>query len=187
METIKEKYDRLRSQIGNGYLINVRGSSALAHAIQWGDSKNGIDAYYSHSLVAVTRGNRLICLQSMSNGVELDFLSNEIMANVDFCIIKPLCSQDILDKAVDEYFDQAQSGIPYDFMMLPKVLEQRKFGIHVTPDKGKNICSVSAYWTYGGKIPLKCYSSEVIGQPFITPQDGIRFADPKEVEIIGLP
>jgi hypothetical protein len=185
METVQEKYARIRNQIGNGYLINVRGSSALAKAIEWGDSKDGVSAYYSHSLMAFKYGNRLLCLQSMANGVVPAFLSTEIFANVDFCIIKPLCSQDIIDAAVLKAFDLAETGIPYDYMMLPKVLEERKFGIRISADKIGSICSVFAYRNYGGLLPLKCYSEAVMNESFITPQDSLRYADFDEVQIIG--
>ncbi len=188
--TIQEKYRRLRPMINNGDIILVRGYSLLAKAIQWGDSKDGENAYWNHALVVFKVGDRLLAIQSMAHGVEPDFLSTELMANEDFMILRPLFPQDLIDDCVNASFSKAESGIPYNVWMLPKVLFYRKSGWDIKrlgENPAKNICSVFAFWTYGQLLPLKCYSQYVIKQDFITPQDAIRFIDFKEITTISDP
>ena len=186
MESIQEKYARLRSSADNGDLFLVRGKSLLADSIKWGDAKDGVNAYWTHAGVIRKTSERLEALQSLGQGVVPSILSTEIFANVDFCFLKPLFPQSVKDDAVNAFFDEAERGIGYDYWMLPKVLAARKLGIKVQPDdKHKAICSVSAFWVYGSKLPLTCYASVKEQSAFITPQDGIRFLNPTEIRVIA--
>lgn len=186
--TIDEKYAQYRAQIDNGDIIGIKGKSLLSKTISWGDSKDDEHAYLTHALVAMKDGDRLLALESEAHGVRPDFLSQVIADSLDFVILKPLVSQARKDEAVNAAFDEGAKGIPYNYAMLPKVLMYRKFGWDIKKlgdDNFKNICSVFAAQTYGGLLPLPCYSRAVINQDFITPQDLIRFRDPGQVGMIA--
>ncbi len=186
--TIQEKYLLLRPQIDNGDILLIRGHSFLASGIQWADNVGAGPAYWNHALVVFKVGDRLLAIQSMAKGVEPDFLSTEVFANFDFCILKPNQTQEKKDICVDAVFDKAQEGIPYSDWLIPKVLIYRKIGWDIKKlgeNHAKNICSVFAGITYGGLLPLNCYKDINAKQGFITPQDIVRFADPKEVSFIG--
>jgi len=191
--TIVEKYAKYREQINNGDIILVRGNSVLARLINWGDAKGGRNAYFNHALVVLKQefqeNMRLFSLESEAHGVTPNFLSQELLSVDDFVIVRPIAPQEVIDKAVNIVFNEGEKGIPYNYGMLFKVLMARKFGYNskkLGSDEHKEICSVFAAQTYGGLIPLKCYSKEAINQPFITPQDIIRFADPSEVKQLAV-
>lgn len=179
---VKNKYTCLRSFIENGDIILTRGKSLLSKTIRWTD-----DSYWNHALVVFKKGERLLAIQSIATGVKPDFLSAMIYRNLDFCIIKPLVSQQRKDECVDVVFEKGADGIPYNVWQLPKALIYKKLGINIKKlgaNPHKNICSVFAAITYGQLIPLNCYSAINEKQGFITPQDMLRYAD-NSVEIIG--
>ena len=182
MEPVTDKYSRLRPIINNGDIILVRGKSLLARALQWGDH-----AYFNHALVVFKVGDRLLCIQSMAQGVIPAFLSTELLANIDFTILRPQFSQERIDECVNEAFTKSENGIPYNTFQLLNILIQRKLGFDVKQlgNSKDNICSVFAGITYGGALPLTCYSYTVTGQDYLTPQDFIKFLNPSEIKIIG--
>ena len=186
MENIRDKYARLRPQIKNGSIILVRGRRILPRIIEWADK-----AYYSHALVVFKMGDRLLAIQSMADGVGPSFLSTEVFANIDFCILNPVIgqvSQARVNRCVETVFNKAESGIPYDIAELPKILLREKLGINIKNIQGnpkQNICSVFAGITYGGLLPLKCYRSPFTRKGYLTPQDLIRYALPQEISIVG--
>lgn len=183
-----EKYLQYRLQIRNGDIILIRGNSLLAKAINWGDAKNGVNAYFNHALVVMKEDDRLLALESEAHGVRPDFLSEVVRSSIDFTILHPLVEKQRIDDAVNAAFDEGAAGIPYNYAMLPKVLLYRKLGLNLAKlgdNNHREICSVFAAWTYGSLLPLTCYAKDRIGQDFITPQDMIRWLDPKEVQQIG--
>ena len=178
---IQDKYNALRSSIQNGDIILTRGKSILALLIQWSDK-----AYFNHALVVFRVGDRLLCIQAMAQGVVPYFLSQEILDNADFCLIKPLFPQAHLDECVDAFFTKTQNGEKYNKFALLKILLAEKLGIKSKEDfSQRDICSTAALWNYGSTLPLTCYFPEKIGRNYITPMDAIRFADPAQVDIVG--
>lgn len=183
-----EKYLQYRLQISNGDIILIRRNSLLARAINWGDAKNGVNAYFDHALVVMKEGDRLLALESEAHGVRPDFLSEVVRSSIDFTILHPLVDKQRIDDAVNAAFDEGAAGIPYNYAMLPKVLLYRKLGLNLAKlgdNNHRDICSVFAAWTYGGLVPLTCYSKSKINQPFITPQDLIRFLDADQITLIA--
>lgn len=182
MNAVRRKYKRLRSSIESGDIILVRGRSLLTRIIEWADG-----SYYSHALVVFKVGGRLFAIQSMADGVVPFFLSTEIFANIDFCILKPVCDSTYRIEALNAAFKKAERGIPYDYLELPKILLTKKLGIkfkNIQGNKHENICSVFAGHTYAGKIcPSYEHAYKAIG--YLTPQDLVRFAQPSEIQIIG--
>ena len=184
MTDIQVKYARLRPQITNGCIINVRGHSLLTRIIEW------TCGYYSHSLLAFVVGERLFAIQSVAQGVAPAFLSTEIFANDDFVILKPKFPQAQLDDAVNKYFAIAERGIPYNFFELPKLLLKLKLGIYIgnmQGNKADSICSVSAGYNFGGLLPIKCFVDYYNANNYLTPQNlsDLAKANPSEMDVIG--
>ena len=190
METIQEKYARLRPQITNGCIINVKGHSLLTRIIAWATG------YYTHSLVAVQEGDRIkikqpmLAVQSVADGVCPAFLSTEIFANDDFCIMRPKADQAHIDDCVDAYLAKTEKGVPYNFWELPKLLLKIKLRINIKNVQGNPndaICSVSAGYIFGGLIPIKCYVDAYNKNGYLTPQNlrDIAKANPDQLETIG--
>jgi hypothetical protein len=177
---IKAKYESQRASINNGDIILIRGKSLLAKALRWGCD----GSYWNHALVVFKVGDRLFAIQSMAKGVEPDFLSVEIANNIDFLVLRPQFPQQVIDEAVNKAFSKAENGIPYNKFQLLNILIQIKLGLNIKKlgDPNKNICSVFAGITYGGLLPLICYSYEKTGQDYLTPQDFIKFMDMKEIK-----
>lgn len=188
--TIAEKYSLYRSHINNGDIINIRGNSMLARIINWADAKDGVNAYWNHSLVVMEEGNRLLALEAEANGVRPDYLSQVILSSKDFCILRPIVApQELIDEAVDKSFIAGENGIPYDTWSLPKILAYRKVGLKSKIMSGyphKEICSVYAFETFGSLLPLTCYNTIIGSQGFLTPQDGIRYRDGKQVQLLAI-
>jgi hypothetical protein len=185
-DLITDKYNIYRPQIHNGDIILIRGNSLLARLINYGDRKNGVNAYWNHALVVLSDQGRLIAIESEAHGVRPDFLSQVISGSLDFTILRPLvCDQAKIDQCVNVAFADGEAGIPYNYGMLPKVLIYRKFGWSIKglgDNLHRDICSVYAGWTYGGLLPIGCWSRGVINQEFLTPQDMIRFIDKYQVQ-----
>lgn len=182
MKAINRKYKRLRGSIQNGDIILVRGKSWLPRIIEWADK-----AYYSHALVVFKVGDRLLCLQSMASGVEPYYLSTEIGANIDFCILRIEEAPNIINRVLDRVFVKAEYGIPYNFMELPKILLAERFNIkfkNMQGNKRDNICSVFAGHTYASKL-CTCYEDAYVKKGYLTPQDLIRYAMLSEIQIIA--
>src|ERR1035437_6266206 len=123
----------------------------------------------------------------MAEGVVPAFLSTGKMANLDFTILRPQFQQEQIDKCVDIAFTKSETGIPYNTFQLLNILFQKKLGYDVKQlgNSKDNICSVFAGITYGGLLPLTCYSYDKIGQDYLTPMDFIRFMDTSQIKIVG--
>jgi len=146
METISEKYKRLRSSIKQGDLIIFHGEKALARIIQESDS----DAYYNHIGVIGEIAGALFIIDSNANGVEPARLSKRVLSydNGDFSILKPLKNKTeinfqlfLLLRKIDD------SKIKYDFINGLKALLNRwiktSFKTHNKNDR--KICSMFVY------------------------------------------
>lgn len=179
---INAKYEQLRPLICNGDICLTHGNSLLAKTIRWSDG----NAAYNHALVVFKVGDRLLCIQALAQGVVPYFLSQEILANTDFCLLQPKFSQAWKDKCVDDFFVKQQTGEKYNKFALLNILLAEKLKIKTKNDFSKEaICSTAAAWNYGALLPLKCYSLENIGKNYITPQDLLRYANKDEIEVIG--
>lgn len=180
--SINDKYKIYRPQIRNGDIMLVRGNTLLSKIIAWSDN-----AYFTHALLVFNACGRLFAIQSVAAGVQPAFLSQEIESDLDFCIVRPKFPQAVIDKKMNEAFDKAQIGIPYNFIELPKILLKEKFGINVKNIQGnthEDICSVFTGITYGQLFPIDSYWYNYEKRGFMTPQDHIRWAS-NQVEIIG--
>ena len=170
---LEAKYERLRPKIKNGAIALFRGSSALSKTIQWAD-----DAYYNHSGLIFDAGGRLMILDSNAPGVRPEFLSERIEQYVDFCILNPTYSSQTLNNAVNMAIDKDRArNFKYDFMLLPKVLVQKKLGKKVNHnlDSNRTICSVFTGYHYAMFLGEYTWVNQALKENFITPEDHLRY------------
>jgi len=178
-----EKYLSVRSEIQNGDITLFRGSGLLAKLIHWGDAikdENGNwkKAYYNHCALIFKKGDRLLTIDSVADGVQPHFLSHLIKDYEDFCIVRPVgFSGQRIDEAVNKAIDKAEDGIKYDFFMLARIGIYRRFGFN-TKNLGstkRDTCSEFTGRRYGAEcLGIDSYKGIVDKQCFITPQDHIR-------------
>lgn len=126
METIQEKYVRLRPQIKEGDLILFHGKSLLSRVIQESDH-----AYYNHIGVVGEIAGSLFIIDSNRKGVKPDRLSDRVFSykDGDFVILKSLKTKKEITKALSRLLNKADYVKPkYDFLNGAKAMYNRFFG-----------------------------------------------------------
>ena len=185
------KYNGVRQQIENGDIALFRGTHLLARTIQWGDAMpdllgNMRKAYYNHCALIFKKGERLLTIDSVANGVQPHFLSHLMKGYIDFCIVRPTgFSGGQIDDAVNRATAKAEQGIKYDFWMLPRIGLYRRFGLDAKKlgSTDRDTCSEFTGRRYGAEIlGINSYKDIVEKQNFISPQDHIRYAS-KQIQI----
>jgi len=179
METIQEKYARIRPLIKDGDLVLFRGTRLLAKIIQ-----NCDKAYFNHIGIVIESHKGLFILDSQSNGVESDRLSERIndYKNGDFCVI-----QSIDDSKENEAMEllmarQDMNTVLYDYGNGFKELLNRKFGwnLKIKKNDRKDICSDFVYEYALTTNKIKPFENRVA-----FPMDYIRHRNEKETVVIG--
>jgi hypothetical protein len=171
METIKEKYTRIRPLINNGDVILFRGEKALAKIIQECDS----NAYYNHVGIVLKIHGALFIIDSNAKGVEPAKLSERIEKYVDFDIMRSLENEALIQAALQIVLrKQDNKKIKYDFCNGAKALLNRKFKTkfetHI--EDYRNICSMFVL-PYALELKIVKLPSEMNNLFF--PQDYIRY------------
>lgn len=181
LETINQKYDRLRPHICNGDLILCRGVKPLARLIQACDG----NAEYNHIMVVFKKYDALYCVDANGNGVQADRLSYRINSykGGDFCIVKPDASLVEIDTALAKLLKRSdQSWIKYDFLNGAKELANRAFGYNfkIKLNEKRAICSdfVTRY-----QLDLNMLNIYFNNIRIAFPQDTIRYL--KNAKIIN--
>lgn len=172
MESISEKYTRLRPLIKQGDLVLFHGKKALARIIQESDG----DAYYNHVGVVGEIAGALFIIDSNSNGVEPGRLSKRVLSyeDGDFSILRPLKTKQEIDfqlflllRTIDD------SKVKYDFINGIKALINRwfrtKFKTHT--EKDRRICSM---FVYNYALNLDMIHPMLDSNKLFFPQDYIR-------------
>lgn len=171
METIQEKYTRIRPLIKDGDVILFRGEKALAKIIQECDS----NAYYNHVGIVLKIHGALFIIDSNAKGVEPARLSERIEKYIDFDILRPLENESIIELALQIVLrKQDTKKIKYDFINGFKALLNRKFKTkfetHI--EDYRNICSMFVL-PYALELKMVTLPSEMNNLFF--PQDYIRY------------
>ena len=174
METIQEKYTRLRPQIEDGDLILFHGTKALAKLIQWCDS-----SYYNHVGVVVKQHGALFIVDANGDGVQADRLSERINSYkryADFTVLKPLAKRELINDAMLYLLKRSDNKtIKYDYNNGVKELFNRKFKptfkIQENTDN-RAICSSNVF-QYA--ITLEMVTDEFKSLRIAFPQDYIRY------------
>ncbi len=201
METIQEKYKRIRPLIKDGDLVLFHGTKLLAKIIQHCDRDRiypGSDnwlikllgwkqykaAYFNHIGIVMESHNGLFILDSQSNGVESDRLSERIndYKNGDFCIIQSIEELGIDEEMEKLFAREDMTDVLYDYENGFKELLNRKFGwnLKIKPNDKKDICSDFVY-EYALKTKMICPFENRVAFP----QDYVRFRNEKETILIG--
>ncbi len=183
METILEKYNRIRPNITDGCLFLMSKNAFISRVIRNCDDK----AEFSHIglIFSKTFGSdkRLFIIDSNENGVHPELLSARINACNNFAIIKPLCSLSIIEDVLWNSFLQADESIKYDFFGGFKELVNRKFGTTMKITRGANhkICSD---WVRDVAIKQDMVNLDfgALSLPF--PQDYIRYRNINTTELM---
>lgn len=144
METVQEHYDRIRDEITDGCLFLISKNALISKTIRWCDSSE-----YSHIgeiLVKEVFGKkRILTLESNPDGLRVHFFSNILESCDKFTIIKPLCSQEIIEEEMWNSLGRAEKKVKYDFFNGIKEGVNRKFNttMKITRTDGMKICSDS--------------------------------------------
>ena len=173
METINQKYRRLRNLITDGDLILFHGTGLVARTIQAADS-----SYYNHVGVVFKKLGAFYIVDANADGVQADRLSrriNKYRKGGDFTIIKPLRTSQEIETALTKLLTRSdEKTIKYDFANGIKELLNRKFGwsLVVEADESHDICSdfVSQY-----QIDLNIVVEEFKHLRIAFPEDTIRY------------
>ncbi len=182
METIKEKYVRLRPQIKQGDLILFHGKSLLSKVIQESDQ----NAYFNHIGVVGEIAGSLFIIDSNKNGVKPDRLSDRVYsyADGDFIILKPLTIKKEITKALSKLLKKSDYVKPkYDYINGIKSLINRLLGTNLKtkPNPYRVICSMFVL-PYALELDM-VYPLEDMNDLFY-PQDYYRYI--KNAKIIGI-
>lgn len=179
METIQDKYKRIRPLIKDGDLVLFHGTKILAKIIQ-----NCDKAYYNHIGIVLESHKGLFILDSQSNGVECDRLSERIndYKNGDFCVIQSI-DDSLEELAMEELLKrQDMKDVLYDYGNGFKELMNRKFGWNLKIGKSENrdICSDFVY-----EYALKTNKIIPFKNRVAFPEDYIRHRDTGKTNLIG--
>jgi hypothetical protein len=183
METITEKYERLRPLIQGGDLILFHGTSIISKTIQNFDS-----AYYNHIGVVIEIDNALGICDANGDGVQWDRLSWRIAKykpKGDFVIIRPLNNNEEIQQQLKTLLKRSdEKWIKYDYKNGIKEMFNRKFNLHlpIHLKYDKAICS-SNDAQYA--INLNLVTEEFKKLQIQFPQDYIRYLNKSNTKIIN--
>jgi hypothetical protein len=172
---VSKKYNDSRDTIQNGDIILYRGSSLMAHSIQYLDK-----AYYNHVGVVWkvedpdTKEYRLLTMDMWTKGLCLVPLSERMSEYDDFCIIRPVVKDAVTDSAIFSSLKQWEGKIGYDYMLLLRIALIKKMGVDISNlgKSDKYICSEFAQY-YCSLLNITTYDNIKL----ITPEDFRRFID----------
>lgn len=185
METIIEKYSRLRPLFKDGDLVLFRGTKLLAKIIQHSDrEKDNTPAYFNHIGIVLEAHRGLFILDSQSNGVEADRLSERMndYKKGDFCIIQSI-DEINTDKAMEDLLRrQDMKDVLYDYGNGFKELLNRRFGwnLKIKAKEQKDICSDFVY-----KYALESNMIKPFENRVAFPMDYIRHRNESKTILIG--
>ena len=182
METIKEKYARLRPQIKEGDLILFHGKSLLSKVIQESDQ----NAYFNHVGVVGDIAGSLFIIDSNRGGVKPDRLSDRVYSYTDgdFIIIKSFKTKSEITKALSKLLKRTDYVKPkYDFINGAKSLINRMFGANLKtkPNPFRVICSMYVL-PYALELDIVYPLSDM--NDLFYPQDYVR--EIKDGKMIGI-
>lgn len=183
METILQKYNRLRSSIKHGDLLLFHGTGIVAKIIQ-----NCDKSYWNHVGVVVEINEALFIVDANASGVQADRLSwriNKYRKGGDFCIIQSFVANEIKNIHLTELLKRSdEKWIKYDFYNGAKELANRKFGLKlpINIDEDRDICSdyVSRY-----AIGAKFVNSSFNELKIAFPEDYYRFMNNETTMVIS--
>ena len=184
METIEEKYKRIRPNITDGCLLLMSKNAWLSKTIRKNDrNEDGTPAEFSHIGLIFEKAGTLFIVDSNSCGVKPAVLSDRISECDNFIVIKPLCSKEIIEKQLENSFFRLKTKIYYDFEAVAKIWFNNHFGtdFKIRKRDKHDICSD---WTRDQSIGQNMVlpKFETIEEP--SPQDYIRYRNTYHTTIL---
>lgn len=183
METINEKYQRVRGQINDGDFIIFSGTGFVASVIREADD----DSYASHIGRVVKLRNRYLIVDSNARGNHPEWLSTRIDSYnkySDFCVVRSNLSEDIISHDVINFINQSDDErTRYDFTNGIKELLNRSFGfrLKIKLNNRENICSQSVRKSFEA-LNMGTLQFTLLSIAF--PQDYIRFRNEFTTELL---
>jgi len=173
MESINDKYKRVRQYIKDGDIVLFHGRGIVANIIQ-----NCDHSYFNHVGIVFEKLGALYIVDANENGVQADRLSfriNKYSPKGDFTVLKPTATNEEIQIALTKILKRSDGKtIKYDFWNGFKELMNRKFGwsLKVDLDESHDICSdyVSTY-----QVELKMVTDDFLKLRIAFPQDSIRY------------
>ncbi len=181
METIQEKYQRLRPLLTDGCLFLCSKNKIVSKII-----RNCDKSEFSHVGIVFEKFGRWFIMDSNASGVHPDLLSERINIADNFCFIQPM-PEVFRSHPIDEEIKQAiiysETGISYDFSNGIKELVNRKIGtsLRITKRDQHDICSDYTA-NYAIKTYMVVYPFHSLELPF--PQDYIRYNNAETTKIL---
>ena len=169
METIKERYERIRPEVTDGCLFLMSKDKFVSKAIRWFDKSE-----FSHIGIIFEKYGRLFILDSNMAGVHPELLSARVNLADNFIFIKPMLSKTLTTQAMEAVFKRSELNIEYDFINGAKELSNRKFGssFKIISSEKNDICSkLTRQPAITQSMVTKNF--ELIPQPL--PQDYLRY------------
>jgi hypothetical protein len=172
METILDKYDRIRPSLRGGELFLIEGIRPISDVIRSSD-----DCKYTHVLLVVKMYDTFYCVDSNATGVKPDRLSFRMasyMPDGNFTVKRSTKKQREIDIAVATHLKNTDYEIKYDYWNGFKSLLNRKFKLNlsINPKKDRMICSEFVR-PYAVALEM-IYNVEIYNSLFF-PQDYIRY------------
>ena len=181
METIKEKYARLRPLLLEGDIILFHGRSLLSRTIQFFDN-----CYYNHVGVIIESNGALGICDANGDGVQWDRLSWRIEKYSqygDFTIIRSLSNNQEVKQQLKILLKKSDEGwIKYDYSNGVKEMLNRKFRLNlkIKLKYDKAICSTNdAKYAINLNITTEAFKSLRIQFP----EDYIRYLNKSNTKI----
>jgi hypothetical protein len=181
VETINDKYKRVRPLIKDGDLILFHGTGLMARIIQLCDR-----CHYNHIGVVIEKLGALYIVDSNESGVQADRLSwriNKYRRGGNFIVIQP--TKEDSNNDLGALLKRADANwIRYDYFNGLKELVNRAFGLNfrITNRDEHDICSdyVSGY-----AIRRNLVNNLFIRKSIQFPQDYIRYRNLATTKIIN--
>jgi hypothetical protein len=172
MESIKDKYARLRPLLRGGDIILFEGVKPVSNIIRFSDN-----CKYTHVGVVLEAYGSLFIIDSNRDGVQPARLSERIeqySKGGNFIVKRALKGQDQINIEVSRLLKKTDRVIKYDFKNGTKSLINRLIGtkLKIDSDADRMICSefVKPY-----AIALKMIHSVSLGDSLFFPQDFLRY------------
>jgi len=178
METIQEKYQRIRPTLTDGCLFLCSKNKIVSKII-----RNCDNSEFSHVGIVFEKFGRWFIMDSNANGVHPDLLSERIDISNNFCFIQPTIGSFYVDKEMKQAIINSEAGISYDFSNGIKELINRKIGtsLRITKRDRHDICSDYTA-NYAINLEMVTEAFQKLELPF--PQDYIRYNDTHTTRIL---
>lgn len=184
METVSEKYQRLRPLISDGCIGLMSKNAIISRMIRNNDpNPDGSPATFSHCFLIFEKCGRKFVVDANENGVHPELLSVRLSQADNFTIIKPLANIDIINIALEKAFIRAEKSISYDFTNVIKAFINNKFGTKLQY-KTRDEHDYCSDYCKDPAITMEIVNSLFSNLGIISPQDYLRYRNESNTTIL---